>query len=61
VGRRKKGAPTSGAGVSASQKKKKKKRSREAGRCGDGEMGRWTGWVRKGGEPLFFFSFFKLF
>jgi hypothetical protein len=40
VGRRKKGAPTSGAGVSASQKKKKRK---EAGRRAAAGTGRWAG------------------
>jgi hypothetical protein len=42
----------------------KDKGGEEVGRCGDGEMRRWAGWVGKGGEVLFYFfsfSFFKLF
>jgi hypothetical protein len=54
-GRKGNGAPTGGAGVSAAVRKKEKGEE-EVGRSGDGEMGRWAGWVRKGVRP-FFFSF----
>jgi hypothetical protein len=38
--------------------REKEKGGGEVGRCGDGEMGMWAGWVGKGGEVLFYFFFF---
>jgi hypothetical protein len=48
-------------GQLGSDREEKEKGRRRWAAAGEGEVGRWDGWVEKGHEVLFFFSFFKLF